>query len=154
MAAADVQLTKPEGAWEWPQHMCRSCMASEASFILKAALQPCLVIRVSTDEVTTATPDIYSGSPQQDTHIQTHPRVHTRSVRKRSTCSRGPVRCSGCNHPRLLTNNHQNNNSSFNSNTNNQVKWSNTSIQPQVHCAITAQQQLEIDAYFHPASQP
>lgn len=138
--------------------MCRSCMASEASLILKAALQPCLVIRVSTDEVTTATPDIYSGSPQQDTHIQTqtptHAHTHTRSLGKRSTCSRGPVRCSGCNHPRRLTNNKQNNNSSSNSNTNNRVKWRNTSIQPQVHCAITAQQQLKIDAYFHPAPQP
>lgn len=57
--------------------MCRSCMACEASLILKAALQPCLVIRVSTDEVTTATPDIYSGSPQQDTHIQTQTPTHT-----------------------------------------------------------------------------
>lgn len=59
--------------------MCRSCMASEASLILKAALQPCLVMGVSADEVTTATPDIYSGSPQEDTHIQTQAptRAHT-----------------------------------------------------------------------------
>lgn len=74
-----------------PEHMCRSCMAAVASLVLKAALQSHLVIRVSADEVTKATPNIHSGSPHQDTHKHT---------RKPSACSHGPVRCSGWNHPR------------------------------------------------------
>lgn len=55
------------------------------------------------DEVTKATPNIHSGSPHQNTHKHTG---------KRSTCSHGPVRCSRCNHPHLLTDNNENNNSS------------------------------------------
>lgn len=134
LAAADVQLTKPRGslrvaaAYVPVMHGLRSLFNSEGCS--PAMLGDQGFHRWGNHGNAR---HLFRKSTAGHAHTNTDTHSHTRSLRKRSTCSRGPVRCSGCNHPRLLTNSNQNN-SSFNSNTNNQVKWSNTSIQPQVHC--------------------